>query len=726
MNRPVWNSTKSNGNLFPPPAKHAILSSVFSLCVDLLLLLLLISSIYFLQKPMLYFVLVGFCIVLFLLLAHRSRKNNSLLKRFNALLEFSLNPVYITDDTGVTRYANPAFLQWTGMNQSSVIGQNLFNLMRMTAHTGSKESVWSSAKSVLLTGKVWIREVEFARADGQTVIADLILSPVLDSNGKFLECIALHNDLAERKEFKRKMVETQHQYRSIVESSLDGIMVVQNERLVYVNPSAVSIFGYTSAEEMQLLNFTETVAQPSKPFLTMTPDGHATGEEVLRNYELRGLTKQGKMIDLEANAHVIVWNDHPAVQASFRNITERKMLEREQTLWLWEQETLSDIDRKLVGVVDLNKIFAAILQQTLNLTRAHFSGVLLFDERQMQMQWSSICGNTLQHPADTFNLNETLRDILKNEEPLIIQDLNSDTRYPLSELSIVAEEKLISAAWLPLIVEGKHRGILVVGYRHYHDFTGREMRLLISLAEKHSIAMVNAQLYTDLLHREKELEILSGARVQAQEDERRRIAREIHDGLGQMLTAIKFNLEILEDMITAGKDERERIDDMKNLLDSVMKEAREISYNLMPSVLDDFGLAPALQLLSEQFANRTNVKVQFHAHGITERLDSNLEIGLYRIAQESLNNVSKHAEATEVNLQIINHSNGIRLVIEDNGKGITAQSSPIRATGKGGMGLPGMRERASSIGGVLTIDSTPNNGTLITVEVPLIKSNNHD
>jgi hypothetical protein len=214
--------------------------------------------------------------------------------------------------------------------------------------------------------------------------------------------------------------------------------------------------------------------------------------------------------------------------------------------------------------------------------------------------------------------------------------------------------------------------------------------------------------------------------VQAQEDERRRIAREIHDGLGQMLTAIKFNLEILEDMIAVGKDERERIDDMKNLLDSVMKEAREISYKLMPSVLEDFGLAPALQLLSEQFSNRTEVKVQFQAHGINDRLDPNLEIGLYRIAQESLNNVSKHAEASEVNLQIIRHSTGIRLVIEDNGKGLAAQQSIIRTTGKGGMGLPGMRERASTIGGVLTIDSTPNNGTLIAVEVPIIKSNTHE
>ncbi len=193
-----------------------------------------------------------------------------------------------------------------------------------------------------------------------------------------------------------------------------------------------------------------------------------------------------------------------------------------------------------------------------------------------------------------------------------------------------------------------------------------------------------------------------------------------------MLTAIKFNLEILEDMITVGKEGKDRIQDMKGLLDDVMKEAREISFNLMPSVLDDFGLAPALQLLSDQFTSRTSVKTHFHTSGITERLDPQLEIGLYRIAQESLNNVSKHAEATEVNLQFFCYSEVIRLVIEDNGKGITERPDIVRATGKGGMGLVSMRERAASLGGVLTIDSTPKNGTFITVEIPLTKAVVHE
>jgi PAS domain S-box-containing protein len=721
----VSNKKEFREELISEPASDRYLSSAFLFVGSVFLLVLCFAGVLFLQHAIFSFGLFILSLLFFFLWLSQRRRSRSGKERFKALLEFAPDPFCITDSEGRTRFTNSAFLEWCGLSRSSLIGRNVLEQMVFTTDTGSKVRVWPSVQPLLLSGEQWKGEVEYSMPDGQPAIAELLLSPMIDSNGKLVECMALHKDLAEKKEFTRKIVETQRQFSSIVESSLDAIMIVQDEKIVYVNPSAVHLFDYATREEMQKLKLVDTIAPQSKPFMSMNPDGRGVGEEVFRNYELRGLTKHGKIIDIEANAHVILWNGHTAVQSSFRNITERKMLERDQMLWLWEQETLSDIDRKLVGVVDLNKIFSAIVQQTLNLTRANFGGILLYDDAHGQMQWNSICGNSLQHAMDIFTPSETLRALMNHTEPVVIQSAASDAPYPISQLSIVSEEKLVSMVWLPLTVEGKKKGVFVVGYRQYHDFTGREMRLLTSLAEKNSLAMVNGQLYTDLLQREKELELLSNALVQAQEDERRRIAREIHDGLGQMLTAIKFNLEILEDMITAGKDERERIDDMKNLLDSVMKEAREISYNLMPSVLEDFGLTPALQLLGEQFSNRTNVKMQFHAHGITERLDSNLEIALYRIAQEALNNVSKHANATQVDMQIIRHGDRIRLMIEDNGKGIGTQQSHLRATGTGGMGLPGMRERAASLGGTLIIDSGSNSGTLIVVEVPRSTAHSH-
>jgi PAS domain S-box-containing protein len=666
-----------------------------------------------------FFLIINIIILLFLFI--RNRELSSSVSRFRALLECSTNPILLTDSNGVVRHVNSAFVLWSGMKQSLLIGKNLSDLVKISNQQEYIKDIWISAQPVLASGKSMSVEVEFLRSNEKPIVSEIFFSPILNARGKLMECIAQYNNSPEQKELTRRTTEAQHEYRSIVESSLDAIMIIQDGKLVYVNPSTVHLFGYGRPEDMQDLNLTNSIAPPYHTSLESIQEGRSLGDEVLRDYEMRGMTKQGKIIDVEANAHIIKWNGRLAIQASFRDITKRKMLKREESLWLWEQETLSNIDRKLVGIMDLEKIFSAILQQTLNLTRAHFAGVLLFDDQKPSVQWKAICGNTLQHTLTSFKPQEAFNAILKNERPNIIHESNAKELFPLSEIPVIGEEKIVSTAWMPLIVEGKHKGMIVVGYRHNHDFVGREMRLLHSLAEKHSIAMVNAQLYADLLQREKELEILTGARVQAQEDEHRRIAREIHDGLGQLLTAIKFNLEILEDMITVGKEGQDRIKDMKGLLDDVMKEAREISYNLMPSVLDDFGLAPALQLLCEQFTSRTTIKANFHTSGITERLDPQMEIGLYRIAQESLNNVAKHAEATDVNLQFIRYPEGIRLVIEDNGKGITERPDIVRMMGKGGMGLISMRERAASIGGILAIDSTAKSGTFITVEIPLSK-----
>jgi PAS domain S-box-containing protein len=664
--------------------------------------------------------------LLSLVLHRREKKISSELRRFRALFENSSNPVLVSDDEGFARYANPAFAAWSGLDDASIAGRNLFECMRMTDAQNRPEDVWALAKPVLISGKEWTGEVKLQRSDGRTVVSELIISPVVDSRGRFSECMALHSDLTERKEFTRKILETQRQYRNIVESSLDGIAVVQGGQLVYLNPSAVNIFGYASPEEMKMINFSEAIAPHYRHTLFGEYGSRAIGEEIFRSYEMRGITKRGNVIDIEANAHIIEWNDRPALQVSFRDITERKILEREQALWLWEQDTLSEIDRKIVGMVDLGKLFAAILQQTLNLTHANFGGVLLLNDARTHVRWKAVQGSAIPHPGDYFAISEPLQSVCKKGETSILHDTETGGPKRMATVPVIGEENLVSTAWFPLVVDGKCKGMLVVGFKSHHDFAGREMRLLTSLAEKHSIAMINAQLYNDLLQREKELEILSDARVQAQEEERRRIAREIHDGLGQMLTAIKFNLEIFEDTISAGEEERKRIDDMKGLLDSVMKEARELSYNLMPSVLDDFGLAPALQLLSEQFANRTGVKVMFQSFGLTGRLDPHIEIGLYRIAQESLNNVAKHAEATEINLQVIRHPNGVRLVVEDNGKGILHHPDIDHPTTRSGMGLVSMRERAASFGGTITIDSSPGRGTLITVDIPLTEIIAHE
>jgi PAS domain S-box-containing protein len=543
--------------------------------------------------------------------------------------------------------------------------------------------------------------------------------PVFDRHRTLQEIICIFHDTTEKRQLKRQLVESTEQYQSLIESSRDGIVVVQHDELVFVNPAAVRIFQYDSQEDMKRVGFLDTVAPPSRPFVRLEYLQRSSGEDILKNYEMKGLTKLGKLVDLEIDARPIIWNDKKSLYVSYRDISERKAMERQQAVWLWEQETLSSIDRQLLGIVDLQKVLDIILQQIMLLTRSQFVGIALIDIENRQGHWRMSKGNRSPLIGDAIVMTPDLISTFRRKEHLVLEDCRSGSHWADADFPALEAEELISAGFFPLFVNNELRGRLVVGFRQPHRFAEREVRVLLSMAEKVSIALSSGELYEDLLKREKELELLSGARVQAQEEERRRISREIHDGLGQLLTAIKLNLEILEDSLPTHDDAGTRIAEVKQMLDSVLKEAREISYNLMPSVLDDFGLGPGLQSLCEQFSKHTGLKVSFNEHGLSERLTPDVEIGLYRIVQEALNNVAKHAEAKEVEVQIVRHSNRLRLTIEDDGKGMDAGLPARKPRGGGGTGLVSMRERASSFSGSFVIDSSIGKGTLINVEIPM-------
>lgn len=671
------------------------------------------------------FFLLGVGVTLAVVLTKRGRQFEERTRRYQTLLEYSMNPIQVVDKSGVTRYVNPAFERWFGAPLGELVGRAAFDEVRPLHQNMAAKGFWGMVSGMVSLGQAWSGEVEMQKRGGERVYTILIISPVVDAGGELLECISIHHDVTESKELERKFEESQEKYQNIVESSLDGIVIIQEGRLEFVNPSAVKIFGYGSADEMKQLSFSQTIAPSSRFFTLDENQHHLIGEDILRNYEIKGVTKQGKSIDLEVNARLVPWNGKPAVQASFRDITERKLLERELALWLWEQETLSTIDRQLVSSVHLQTVLNTICFQAKMLTRSDWTGVMMVDLAANQVRWRAVKGNQVPLSEEPFQLGKVHWSIVQKREPFVMKDFGSNPELPIEEFPPFREERIVSAVRFPLIVDYEIRGQLVVGYRQHHDFSPREIRLLSSLAEKSSIALANAQLYDNLLARERELELLSGARAKAQEEERRRIAREIHDSLGQMLTAIKFNIEILEDAADLQDEEnRRRIGDIKSLLDNAMAEAREISYNLMPSVLVDFGLVPALQLLCEQFSKRNNLKVYVHTSGINSRLDPTMEIGLYRIAQEALNNVAKHAAALEVNVQLIGSPKTIKLMIEDDGEGFHVHRLDPRSVKRHGMGLVSMRERAASFNGIFTLDSSPGRGTEIIIEVPLTDS--HD
>ena len=202
-----------------------------------------------------------------------------------------------------------------------------------------------------------------------------------------------------------------------------------------------------------------------------------------------------------------------------------------------------------------------------------------------------------------------------------------------------------------------------------------------------------------------------------QEEERGRVARELHDSISQILVGVRYALELARKRLLAG-DERagEHLERGIDHLNGAIQEVRRISRDLRPGILDDLGLGPALKGLIAEFANRTGIETEFETVVFSNRLEADAKIALYRIAQEALTNIERHADATAVSLKVYGHSSGATMRIADNGRGIERQSKDNQADS--GLGLRNMQERMEQLNGTLLVLST-RQGTVIEARVPL-------
>lgn len=204
--------------------------------------------------------------------------------------------------------------------------------------------------------------------------------------------------------------------------------------------------------------------------------------------------------------------------------------------------------------------------------------------------------------------------------------------------------------------------------------------------------------------------------VEGQEDERRRLSRDLHDGIGQMLTGLKLLVENLRSTHLLPANEQRVYAGVKELVVKIIQETRHVSNNLMPPVLSDFGLEPALRYVAEQSAQQSGLTIRVLSIGADIRLEPSMEIGLYRITQEAITNTIKHAKATDVDIELRIRENRLLLAISDNGCGIgPAQGDAVM----NGQGLHNMRQRARLMNGVLRFLSQPDLGTRIVVTIPL-------
>jgi len=242
---------------------------------------------------------------------------------------------------------------------------------------------------------------------------------------------------------------------------------------------------------------------------------------------------------------------------------------------------------------------------------------------------------------------------------------------------------------------------------------------------KTGMVVVGHDLTEEKAHEEKQEKIRKERLIaisEAEENERVRIAKDLHDGLGQILTGISYSLQNLN---PANQEESDALEKIHNNINTAIQEAKNISHNLTPVILRDFGLVAAIDNLVTKTKQNSKTKFTFNAYDFNSRVDSPLEKTIYRICQEGIHNVMKHAQAESATIELFREPGQVVLVIEDNGKGFEAEKFKSGEE-KGGIGLISMKERAYVLDGELTINSNPDRGTEILVEIPCRKPKNAD
>ncbi len=209
--------------------------------------------------------------------------------------------------------------------------------------------------------------------------------------------------------------------------------------------------------------------------------------------------------------------------------------------------------------------------------------------------------------------------------------------------------------------------------------------------------------------------------TQAQEEERRRIARELHDEIGQALTIMKMRLRFAENALPAGEQgstAHEKLEVLGSLVDDTLATVRALSHELRPPLLDELGWDAALSWLCDSFSQRTGLAVYYSCEGQSSRLDGEIELTAYRVVQEALTNVARHAEASRVQVSAVVSPGSLHLAIDDDGCGFDIQALHASGKPRSGLGLLGMQERAEPLGGKVTVSSLPGEGTHIEVLLP--------
>lgn len=603
-----------------------------------------------------------------------SRKIAELQYRNELILDTAGDGICGIDEAGGIVFINPAAARMLGYDGGELLGRSLHDVSHHTRPNGSPYPADECPILGALVHGAHFHETSeyFWRRDGSLFPVEYTCTPIPDPETP-IRMVVMFSDISARKQAEEALRQSEARFRTLYGSIQDAVYVLPIEidgrpgKFIEVNEIACRMLGYTRQELLGM-----GLPEVDDPVTGVNPDAVIerlmAGESAV--FEQVHLAKDGRRIPVEVNANPFILEGKHVVMSLVRDITERKRMEA--ALRASEDRFRNIFEQAEVGMVQ-----TAPDGTFLRVNRKFCQIVGYAREELYLMSFKEIT-----HPDDLEQDLAYLEQMAHGE----IDTFSMEKRYLRKDGGVI---------WVSLSVSP------------FRDEGG---------AIKYFIGAIKDVSLRKLA--EQRLRELSAHLQTVREEEKASIAREIHDDLGGTLTALKMDVYWLGRKMPAGQQFApllERMESMSQLLDNAVGVTRRIITELRPTILDDLGLLAALEWQAAQFAKRTGIECRVTCSVDQGQLDKMYAIALFRIFQEALTNVSRHAGASRVDVEFRHDDQAVTLVVHDNGRGLG--DKPSQTSDR--YGIRGMLERATSLGGVARIDSPPEGGLTITTILPL-------
>ena len=632
-----------------------------------------------------------------------------------------------------------------GRKPEEIIGKNFtklgyFNVKDTPKYLKLFKDVIAGKKTINMM------ELEVMHKDGHKIPVE-VSTKIVKKDGKIEGILCIAKDITESKQAKEVLQKSEDRYRTVIEDMPALICRFRPDgTLTFVNSTYCQYFGKTYAELVGH-NFFQFIPVEDR-------------ERVREHYdsiskEKPAITYEHQVIAPDGTIRWQRWTDRGLFdesgalveyQSIGEDITEQKRAEEEIQRRTEDLTLINDLNNAIDQDKSLKEIIHLLSRKTKRLFSAYGAAVYLISEdkkilavvqiplNQKTMQRiEKVSGFEIPRLRIPLNADGLHREVVQEKKMLLINDQKRVLRwmtelanyssplgkpYPKSVQMLIPQiSKMLgirSTMVAPLISEGEIIGLLEISGQR--PFIESDLRRLEILSGQISTVIKRKQAEEDLKTTQEKLRNLSTHLQSVIEEERTNIAREIHDELAQALTALQIDLFWLGERIPAGKEDLiQKINSMSHIVETVIQSTQRISTELRPVLLDTLGLSAAIEWQVEEFQKRTGIQCEVVIDSAEIDLDPDRSTAIYRILQESLTNVARHADANEVWVRLNRHSDKLILEVVDNGKGITQD----QISGSMAFGLIGMRERIRPWGGEFNICGIDGKGTTVAATISL-------